>query len=449
MGKIYSNTKFYINYERYVSIFFSILYLILFMDTYKNYISVEWNYTGLTYSNLSGWQYLYIYSCVFLVSYFSPTRLDRPSSPIIWLVTIMVFIPTLPITLMTGSRSASYYYSALSVFTLVLIVASYASSRTQSAEIKKLAPDKSLIFVMFFTFLFLASILYYQFSDILYFSSIEGTYDQRALASEVSGSILDYIKSYFPYVFAPFILAIGFIYRKYFIFIPIGIISYIFTYMTDASKISLIIPILMFIFFATMRWFEGKIYYLTAGVSVLTLMSNYIFIYSSNLKIFADLILLRSIAIPAQTFAQYSDLFAARGYTWWSNVRFINYFVAPPAGFAADPNWPILGRIVGSEYYGAQSLMNANANLFSGEGVAAAGSFGVLLIGIAFTAWLIALDRASRNWDMRLVVLLAVPLGMGLTNTHLSTLLLSFGGGFWLLVFYYYKPGITLRGNQR
>ena len=293
------------------------------------------------------------------------------------------------------------------------------------------------------TVLFLASILYYQFSEILYFSSIEETYDQRALSSEVSGGVLDYIKSYFPYVFTPFILSIGFLYKRYYIFIPIGIMGYVFTYMTDASKISLIIPILIFIFFAVMRWFQGKVYYLTAGVSVLTLLSNYIFIYSSNLKIFADLILLRSIAIPAQTFAQYSDLFNARGYTWWSNVRFINYFVAPPAGFAADPNWPILGRIVGAEYYGAQSLMNANANLFSGEGVAAAGSFGVLLIGAAFTAWLIALDRASRNWDMRLVVLLAVPLGMGLTNTHLSTLLLSFGGGFWLLVFYYYKPNIT------
>ena len=443
MEKNFSDKKFSINYDRYASIFFSMIYLILFMDTYENYISVEWEYTGLIYSKLSVWQYLYVYLSVFLVSYFLPTRLDRPSSPIIWLLTMIVFIPTLPITLMTGSRSASNYYSALSVFTLVLIVASYASNRTQSTEMKVLEPDKTFIYIIFFIFLFLASILYYQFSEILYFSSIEETYDQRALSSEVSGGVLDYIKSYFPYVFTPFILSIGFLYKRYYIFIPIGIMGYVFTYMTDASKISLIIPILIFIFFAVMRWFQGKVYYLTAGVSVLTLLSNYIFIYSSNLKIFADLILLRSIAIPAQTFAQYSDLFNARGYTWWSNVRFINYFVAPPAGFAADPNWPILGRIVGAEYYGAQSLMNANANLFSGEGVAAAGSFGVLLIGAAFTAWLIALDRASRNWDMRLVVLLAVPLGMGLTNTHLSTLLLSFGGGFWLLVFYYYKPNIT------
>ena len=61
MEKNFSDKKFSINYDRYASIFFSMIYLILFMDTYENYISVEWEYTGLIYSKLSVWQYLYVY----------------------------------------------------------------------------------------------------------------------------------------------------------------------------------------------------------------------------------------------------------------------------------------------------------------------------------------------------------------------------------------------------
>ena len=72
MEKNFSDKKFSINYDRYASIFFSMIYLILFMDTYENYISVEWEYTGLIYSKLSVWQYLYVYLSVFLVSYFLP-----------------------------------------------------------------------------------------------------------------------------------------------------------------------------------------------------------------------------------------------------------------------------------------------------------------------------------------------------------------------------------------
>lgn len=427
--------------ERYLSVLFTILYLFFFMDAYKNYISIEWGYTGLLYSDLSSWEYLFIYLATFSVAYFLPTRLDRPSSAIIWLLTMMVFVPTLPLTFMTGSRSASSYYLILTALTIVLVTAGYTSDKGISTQGQYVELDKKFVAVFFGIFSFLLLVLYYEFNSILSFASIEETYDQRFLASEVGGGVIGYFRTYFLYVFTPFLFAVGLRYQKFLYLLPIGMLGYLFTYMIDASKIALVIPILMVGFFVVMRWFDGKVYYLSAGIAVLTVVSGQLVEYSRPFKIFADLVLLRSIAIPAQTFAQYADLFSARGYTWWSNVRFINLYVDPPSGFAADPNWPVLGRIVGTEYYGAQSLNNANANLFSGEGVAAAGVLGVLIIGVALIGWLIALDRASRGWDRFIALLLCVPLGMGLTNTHLSTLLLSFGGIFWLAIFQLYKPG--------
>jgi hypothetical protein len=87
--------------------------------------------------------------------------------------------------------------------------------------------------------------------------------------------------------------------------------------------------------------------------------------------------------------------------------------------------------------------LNANANLFAADGVAAAGALGVAVIGIALAVWLWVLDRASAGWSQKFGVLITLPMAVSLTNGSLFTTLLSFGGLFWTLTFYFYKPPLT------
>jgi hypothetical protein len=102
--------------------------------------------------------------------------------------------------------------------------------------------------------------------------------------------------------------------------------------------------------------------------------------------------------------------------------------------------------IVGDEYYGdVVSDVNANANAFAGEGVAAGGFIGLLVIGLLMMAWLRAVDVVASRWSLPLVTLVMLPVALCLTNVHLSTVILSFGGGFWILVLLWARPQATRR----
>jgi hypothetical protein len=153
-------------------------------------------------------------------------------------------------------------------------------------------------------------------------------------------------------------------------------------------------------------------------------------------------IVFRTVAVPGAMFWQYHDVFAASGHTWWSNVKGVSSFVEAPRAFLGDPNWPQLGYIVAAEVLGMDS--NSNANLFAYDGLAAAGAPGVLVVCLVFGAWLLLLDRLARRFDPRFTVLVSTPIAFALTNGSLPTILLSFGGLFWLVVFGWLGRGAAL-----
>lgn len=432
---------------RIINLVASLAYLLLFFLTYQSYLSVEWGYTGLLYRAMTNGEWAFVIAAVSVTALMLPPRLASPSAIIIWMLCIFVQVPTLLITFMIGERPSADYMPALGAMTAIVCLASFLSSRN-SHLIRDEDPTPDPKFIVISTMVFGAAsvILYYQFSEILSFSALDDVYYQRFVASEIGGGLIGYLRTHYAYVFSPVMIAIGLSKRGYRFLVPVGIIGSILTYMIDASKIVLIVPIVVIAFHIIGSYRNYRTYVFTGGIAFLTAICSVLTSQLSIIKILADLVLLRSIAIPAQTFAQYADLFSMRGYTWWSNVRGINLFVPPPSAYASDPRWPVLGQIVGAEFYGFDSRMNANANLFVGEGVAAGGAVGVLVIGLFFVAWIQALDRAARGWNRHFVVLISVSMGLALTNTHLSTLLLSFGGFLWLIVLAFYKPKSVLGG---
>ena len=182
-----------------------------------------------------------------------------------------------------------------------------------------------------------------------------------------------------------------------------------------------------------------------ASSFLLTALSVSVFLccawYEHNIIVglIATLLVFRTIALPGLTFSQYHDLFANDGFTWWSHIKGLNLLIPAPSSYEMDAAWPNLGYLVGERLYGNIEL-DANANLFSGDGVAAAGPFGVIVIGLIFAVWLNWLDRASRGWNRSYAMLVILPVALSLTNGHFFTTLLSFGGLFWMLTFYLYKP---------
>jgi hypothetical protein len=132
-------------------------------------------------------------------------------------------------------------------------------------------------------------------------------------------------------------------------------------------------------------------------------------------------------------FWEYSDVFSAAGYTYWSNVKGINLFVDVPTIFDGAHNWPQLGYLVASEILNKES--NSNANLFAYDGIAAAGAIGILVACFFLGAWLVMLDRITRSVDPMFVMLITFPMAYSLTNGSVFSLMFSFGGFFWIAFF--------------
>lgn len=412
-----------------------ILYASAFYVSYRDYVSVEWAYAGLRFTPLSGLEIMAVAIAVGLQGWTMPQILKSPSSVILWFLTVVIYVPTIIITVMIGERDPSAYYGSLFALTISMLLASILTKNPD--KIPETSLPNSFFFIYFFIAFSITTIIQiYLYRDIMSFASIDEVYFQRFAASEVGvGSITGYARTHYLYVLSSFMFCSAFLNKRYWYFSVAGFGGYILTYLIDASKISFVIPLAIVAVFAILQYGKGRAWILSAGLALLSLACGKLATFSPQAKLIADLVLTRSIAIPAQTFAQYADVFNARGYTWWSNVSGLSYIVPPPESFKSDPFWPVLGRIVGADFYGAESRANLNANLFAGEGIAAAGSMGIIMIGLAMILYLRTFDALAARWNERMVILVSVPLALSLTNTHLSTFLLSFGGLFWLVVF--------------
>lgn len=423
-----------------------ILYLITFSHIYKTYISPTWGYTGLNYRPLDLFYIIFQFVSVGLTSCFLPTKIDRPSALIIWLLYAFVFIPTTAMTFMIGFNSPSFYISGLAALSGAIVICSIMSRGSMSPSENPYELSDTFVQIILACFVVTGLVLFITYRDILSFAAVDDVYTQRFAASDLdSGALIGYFRTYFTYVFSPALIAIGMTKKRKRWMIALGFGGYLFSYLIDASKISFVIPAAIFVLYYMQKKGINSTFFYTCGIGLLAAISSLFTEYSAFVRFLVDMVLLRSIAIPGQTFSQYYDLFYQRGYTFWSNTKLINLVIPPPGGFRSDPMWPNLGTIVGSEFYGADSRMNANANLFAGEGVAAAGPIGILIIGLLLAYWLILLDRYSYKWPVAVSLIVMVPIGLGLTNVHLSTLLLSFGGFFWLFAF---KFGLSNKIQQ-
>lgn len=418
---------------RWANVLAGLLYIGMFLHIYRTYISPVWGYTGLYYSHLSDWESAFIFVATAIVSFSMPTRLTKPSSIIIWLLYAFVFIPTIAITFMIGNNPSEFYISSLLALAGAIILCAFLTRGNEPSMLEKGHGDLFGRF-MIGGFCIMAITLFFTFRNILSFSSIDDIYVQRFAAAEVGNGLVGYLRTYFSYVFSPALIAIGLVSRRPTL-IFVGVAGYILSYAIDAAKIALVMPAAIFIFVGahSIRIASTSIY--TMGIALISGIASLFTDYSVTVRYFVDVFLLRTITIPGQMFSQYYDLFEERGYTYWSNTKFVDLLVPPPAAFRFDPFWPVLGQIVGAEYYGANSRMNANANLFAGEGVAAGGPIGIILIALLLAGWLRLMDQCSRDWNRIFVITIIIPVGMALTNIHLTTLLLSFGGIFWLVAF--------------
>ncbi|WP_152599732.1 hypothetical protein [Hoeflea sp. BAL378] len=384
------------------------------------------------------WQIVFGSILILAAALTLPVWLNRPSAIILSTLYALVYVPAVVITVCLSESSIAEYGIQLITMTIVMCTCSVMTAVSFNG-VEHGAPGKGLGIIFVLSFLAAFSILIYTYWDILGFASASDIYEQRAAGA--AGNIwMGYLQTYFILVISPYIIVWG-LKRKSLWLIALGSCGCVLMYMINAQKVAIILPVAIIAIYMLLSsripLFRTTVFHLmllTFGVGTLLLLDR----GSPKVDFALSFLVFRTIAVPALTLSQYNDLFSDFGYTLWSHVKGVNLLITPPGDLAWNPKWPSLGHILGEFVYG-DATHNVNANLFSSDGAAAAGSLGILAIGCVLLAWIFMLDRFARHWDPRVTVALVFPCAFSLTNGPLFTSLLSFGGLFWLLLFALYR----------
>jgi hypothetical protein len=414
---------------------------------HSEYLAYDWGYYGFSYRSLGFEEIALIIAFVSIAALGIPPTLKRPSSIILLLLHLVVLVPSVVISLGLNNDRIDRYGLSLAAMSLVFLLAGKLTQRLPAQTLARPPALPGNFFTGSFIAVFLVAtvILVAAYRSIMTFAGLEDIYQQRLAAAD-DNVVLAYLRTYYASVISPGVLALGLLQSR-FSLAALGVLGCLITYLIDAQKTAFLLPFVIILAYFALRNRLGATQASSsaiAGLALLVTTTVSLHQISDIARFLNTFLVFRTIAIPGLTFPQYSDLFSSLGHTWWSNVTGLGMIIPAPPAFVNHPDWPALGRIVGDYYYGFGS-QNANANLFSGEGVAAAGAFGVLVIGLILAAWLRLIDRVSDGWDPLFALLVFVSVGISLTNAHLSTVMLSFGGGFWTILLWWYKPDIQAR----
>ena len=386
----------------------------------------RWDYLGFWYGGTDIERMAVCYVLAILPLAWMRTRFERFSTFTHWIIYYFIYVPAILIPVLQGLTS--------DVLTLTFtIFVSFAvitlAPRRFGRSTLRWRPSRAVFWCSFWL-LYVAALAYalYVFRGNLTLSSFYDVYGQRALASGVAaGTGVGYVTGVLSGCLNPFLMAIGLRYRRPLLFV-IAMVCQIFVYATFALKSAPISALVLLVFyFVLLRGRAVRIWKLAAmvcgSIAVPLLLLEFVDIDQSLLlENIAALVFMRTYSMVGALTGIYYDFFSRNAFTYFSHINFVRQFIEYP--YAAS-----LGEVVG------QSLgldLNANANFFATDGIAAAGKAGVVVIGVIVAIILNTIDRFVPPANHRLLCIAFVPNAISLANSSVFTTLLT--GGLILLV---------------
>lgn len=252
------------------------------------------------------------------------------------------------------------------------------------------------------------------------FTQSDLMYQLREENSEGGTGIGAYIKGWLFGGFYPFLL-VNYLGQKRWVATAIIIGAYFVLFMIDMQKLTFFMPfVLILIYFLIKREREAITNRLHAFVMYFfTAISIFILIIRNNVIQMAIgfIVILRTSAVAGWLSQYYLRFFCINNnpFTYYSHINVVNIVTQ---GY---PYSQPLGKVVA---YGVQ---NANANFFLTDGLAAAGFWGVLGIGLVFYLLLHLVNSISYRYRMSDLLIIFLPSLSYILNTSLFTTLLSNG----------------------
>ena len=418
-----------------VSLFLSsIIYAGVLTYCLAAYAAVEWAEYGFSFGEIDVLDVFVL--CIVLAVWAAvlPKRIHRPSSLFLIVIYLFICVPAAVAIVGLQAPNDSFYYPLLLSlaigFTLACLVPrSFSWQGPSRKDAKQLLPFLVIAWVACLV------VLVSSFGSVMSFSGLDEIYVQREQGK--AGNLFEgYVQTYFGYVFSPALLAFGLV-RKNYLLVAAGFAGAVVLYMITAEKAAFMYPFFVTFLFLVFRFNLVSIQtpsFIALVFSTLLLFATLFYNDSPIASFVAWYLGVRSLLVTGVFLTHYSNYFSDNGYTFATHITGVNLLIESPVNFSSHPRWPSIGHLIGEDYLGIQTL-NANASFIAWDGVASFGLTGVFVSLLLFAIFLIVLDKCSRGINKSLVLPLLIPLALILTNGSLFTVLLSFGGLLYLLIF--------------
>ncbi|MEO5869828.1 MAG: hypothetical protein ABIT91_08230 [Gemmatimonadaceae bacterium] len=421
----------------------ALLYVLTFSYCYVAYLNVYWDYMGYD---------LFARTPAFLVT--------------------SVLIATLPSLSHRGARAVS---SSLSVFIYSLL---YVPIIMTFAFGSKRPPEQILILQLTFMasmcLLFLSDLLVFRSplylhtkfdlmqvvfgltaaftlyvlfvyrSNLRFVSTFdEAIYELRFANRDLGQSLLTrYGVAWLTSVWIPLCLAYGLTRRKLVPFL-LGTGACVAIYMAIAAKSVILLPVIYALVWGLLsqgrlnRLFALFVGSLGAFAGLLTLVAK-----PGSLGFSAgSIVLARTIGNGGQITMMYDDFFATHAHTNFTHLNVVQALThAYPYGNLG------VGQVVGQYYYSLQ--MNANANFWATDGLAALGLIGIPVASMLCALLFVGVNSVTRGYNQMFVMLSFLPFMLMLLNTSLMSSIWSGGAFFLFLFFLFNRPPADISESQ-
>lgn len=401
-------------------------YVVLFSFSYKSYFVDVYGYFGFRGDGGNFNDFVVPILSIFGSLFFMPKSVGQVSDFLLWQIFALGFIPIQLTLAMSGTVDGGSTWTSASLFASLFLIRFVSG-------LKPIRPfrvggflERHGVKFLIFIGIFFCFILTLKFRSIMTLAGIEGVYEQRAAASEFgAGRLYGYALTWLTYAIIPLTIAVVLYTRKYaLLFLPLLFVTVV--YSITAAKLSLVlVAMCIYVYCVVSPRFNGypAIFVLfpsaVVGGSLLVYFSLNLAETDVLFYVVSQLVM-RAVGAQAMIFNAYAEFFSFNPFTYYSHVTGVSFFVSYPFD-------DFLGRIISVHLLGHPDA-NANSGFWATDGIAAAGNFGLLLIGLIVGFVFAFFDGMSRGIDVRLSATAFTGLSMMFVNLSLFTALVTGGG---------------------
>lgn len=424
---------------------FTIGYCIIYILCYVLFLNRYCEYAGFTLYNTD---IDFIVISVLIAAF--PIHFHKGYKAISSFITIFIYILLyVPIILTFGlgyNILESQIVGIQIIFMFCMILLFRADRFTMKSNISiRFSNHKDVTSLIFKTALIITVILtlyiLYLYRGNLRFVAFEKIYELRTANQKYGEGLIDgYLSSWLSVLLIPVCLTYGLIYKKKLYFI-VACFASLIIYMSTGAKGIFLFPVFFIVCYLFLR-----------RASVKKMYSKFVFLFATALLIlllfpaFSDKVhfaksmtMWRIVGNGGYLTMWYHNYFSTNPYTYYSHINIVNIVTE------AYPYDVPLGVVIGQAYWGS---MNANANFWATDGIAACGMSGVILITFLLFSVLVFFNTITKKINTLFVLLLTIPFSYSILNVSLFTSLLSGGGFLMMLLFIILSSNSNITTNE-